>query len=117
MRHRGRWPPGTRILLPNDHLSVDGNLRQLLIATVGPGDLQAVDDGRAAEAKVRSLIDAGHEAAIGRLVDVLLLLAGDDADVRTDAPSVRRLAVEAYAQKVMRIVAREHVLVDECRRV
>ena len=101
--------------MSDDEPSIDGKIRQQLISTVRPVDFQTVDALRATEAEVRTLVHRRHESPVRCVVDVLLLSAGGENQLRPNSRGLLawRLADELDLQVMMCVVAWCDVLVDE----
>jgi len=90
--------------LLHDDTLVGVQVGEELIPPVGPDDLQAVDAPGLAEAEVGAVVHAGHEAAVGRVVEILALAAGSDDERGAEAAVIRRVSAKIDANPVMGVV-------------
>ena len=92
-------------------------MSQYLHPPVGPDDAQAIHTRRRAETEMGPVIHRRRVAAVGGLVDVLLLPPRREDQRRSDPRPVGRLPRELDLEIVMRIVLGCDILIDECGRV
>ena len=88
-----------------------------LASSVGPEDLYGVHYSSASQPEMQPIVYGRHESAIGTLIEILFHRANGGDHRRADAAPIRCFTVQRDAQRVVGIIVRPDIVIDERRAV
>ena len=91
---------GFGVRLADGHHPIDTDVGQHLGPAVRPRHHETVDARRRAEAKVLTIVHGRHEAAIGRVIEILPSAVGRQHERRTESAAVWRFTLEHDRKEV-----------------